>query len=470
MAAKQAPQRWSLGLLAGFLGAFLFLEILPFLMVGPALLFLAVVSGGDMVRVVLAGPAAGLIFVLTTCAVVALSKRVIMPATPTGVFPLRSWFGLRKWLADNLMNTSLAATNSLYATLYTIPWLRLLGAKIGQRAEVSTVSHVDPDLLVVGAESFVADLAVVGAARHYRGCIALGVTEIGVRTFVGNAALVPSNTRLPDNSLIGVQSVPPAQPMERGTSWLGSPAIFLPRRQVCANFDERVTYNPPARLVACRLAIEFLRVTLPSVLLSTFALLGTLAAYLLTSVVSTPLLAILLPGVYLASALAGCLVVVALKWLVMGRYRPRVEPMWSHFVWRSEFITALYESAAVPGLLGGFTGTPLLAPLLRLLGVRIGRRVFIETTYMTEFDLVQVGDDAAIGGTTSLQTHLFEDRVMKMSTVRIGSGCTVGPRAVVLYDSQLEDGAELDALSLAMKGERLPAATTWRGIPAHQVE
>jgi hypothetical protein len=52
-----------------------------------------------------------------------------MPKTPTGIFPLRSWFGLRKWLADNLMSASLSVTNSLYATLYTIPWLRLLGAK-----------------------------------------------------------------------------------------------------------------------------------------------------------------------------------------------------------------------------------------------------------------------------------------------------------------------------------------------------
>ena len=154
----------------------------------------------------------------------------------------------------------------------------------------------------------------------------------------------------------------------------------------------------------------------------------------------------------------------------MGRYRPHVAPMWSHFVWRSELITALYESAAVPGFLGGFTGTPFMAPLLNLLGARVGCRVYIETTYLTEFDLVHVGDDAMIGDTTSLQTHLFEDRVMKMSTVTIGAGCSVGPRSVVLYDSRLAEGTELDALSLVMKGERLPGGTRWRGIPARLVD
>jgi non-ribosomal peptide synthetase-like protein len=470
MAGRRAPRQWSASLIAGFFAAFLFLEILPLLMVGPALLFLILVSGGDMVRIVAFAPVAGIIFVLSACGVLALAKRVIMPKVHTGIYPLRSWFGLRKWLADGLMNTSLAVTNSLYATLYTSPWLRLLGAKIGPRAEVSTVAHIDPELLVLGAESFVADLAVLGAARHYRGSIALGVTEVGVRTFVGNAALVPSNTRLAHNSLIGVQSVPPAQAVEPGTSWLGSPAIFLPRRQASQKFDESVTFRPPARLVACRLSIEFFRVVLPSVLLAVFGLLGTLAASRLAAVLSTPVLAVALPAVYLAAGLLLYLTVVALKWILVGRYRPRVAPMWSHFVWRSELVTALYESAAVPGLLGGFTGTPFLAPLLRLLGVKIGKRVYMTTTYVTEFDLVQVGDDAMISGATSLQTHLFEDRVMKMSTVTVGQACSIGPRAVVLYDSQLEDEADLDALSLVMKGERLPAATQWRGIPAQLVQ
>ncbi len=110
MATAKAPERWTAGLVAGFVGAFAFLEILPFLMVAPSLLFLALVSGGDMVRVVLAAPVAAVLFVLTVCFLVAVCKRVIMPQTPTGVFQLRSWFGLRKWLADQMMNTSLGLT------------------------------------------------------------------------------------------------------------------------------------------------------------------------------------------------------------------------------------------------------------------------------------------------------------------------------------------------------------------------
>jgi len=43
-----------------------------------------------------------------------------------GLYPARSGLGVRKWIADKLLEISLAYTNSLDATLYTGPWLRLL--------------------------------------------------------------------------------------------------------------------------------------------------------------------------------------------------------------------------------------------------------------------------------------------------------------------------------------------------------
>ena len=129
----------------------------------------------------------------------------------------------------------------------------------------------------------------------------------------------------------------------------------------------------------------------------------------------------------------------------------------------------MYESAAVPSLIALASGTTFAGPLLRLFGVKVGKRVYLDTTFTTEFDLVHIGDDASIGRACSLQSHLFEDRVMKMSRVDIGSGATVGSRAVVLYDTEVGAGASIDALSLVMKGESIPANSNWRGIPARRV-
>jgi non-ribosomal peptide synthetase-like protein len=132
----------------------------------------------------------------------------------------------------------------------------------------------------------------------------------------------------------------------------------------------------------------------------------------------------------------------------------------------SELATGLYEAAAVPALLQSLTGTPFLGPLLRLFGAHVGRRTCIDTTYLTEFDLVHVGDDAAVGTGASLQTHLFEDRVMKMSDVHVEAGASVGARSVVLYDATVGRDSTLGPLSLVMKGESLAAGTHWHGIPA----
>jgi len=64
-----------------------------------------------------------------------------------------------------------------------------------------------------------------------------------------------------------------------------------------------------------------------------------------------------------------------------------------------------------------------------------------------------------------IQNHLFEDRIMKSSTLCIDELCTVGNMSVVLYDTRMKRGAVLGPLSLLMKGEIMPAGQRWHGIP-----
>jgi non-ribosomal peptide synthetase-like protein len=471
LAALPPAQPWGAAGRLGTLAGLALLDLLPILMLVPTLLLVwgALLQFGQTVGL-LAALCVGPVFVATVCLTIAATRQAVLPATPTGIHPARSTLGVRKWVADKLLEMSLEITNSLYATLYTVPWLRALGARVGPGAEVSTVAHVDPDLLTLGRESFVADMASAGGATFHRGWVSFRTTEVGERAFVGNAALLPPGSRLGPGSLVGVQTVPPPGGVPAESAWLGSPAMHLPARQDSGDFAERLTFRPSRRRVAERLVIEFLRICLPSSLIAVAIYLYLLAlstiaaagAPLWAAVLVAPLLAVLF-GVLVTGAVA------AVKWLALGTYRSRVEPLWSRFVRRSEFVTGLYEAAAVPAMLQLFRGTPLLPPALRLLGARIGRRTYLATTYLTEFDLVDIGDDAAIGRDASLQTHLFEDRVMKMSTVRIGAGATVGDRAIVLYDASVGEGTALEPLSLVMKGESLPAHTRWRGIPAEGV-
>jgi len=158
--------------------------------------------------------------------------------------------------------------------------------------------------------------------------------------------------------------------------------------------------------------------------------------------------------------------VAAFKWLLLGRYRQRSEPMWTPFVWLSEAATNLYEGIAVPNFMRYLRGTPWLPWAFNLLGCHIGKGVYLDTTDITEFDCVHIGDHAEMNALTCPQTHLFEDRVMKVDHVVIGPQVTVGPRSTVLYGARLGERVQLGPMTLVMKGESLPAATRWRGNPA----
>ncbi|MFF4529374.1 Pls/PosA family non-ribosomal peptide synthetase [Streptomyces sp. NPDC001407] len=467
MAEGADDRPWTASLLAGYAAGALLLTLVPLLVAAAGSAPVAyVVWRYGFAWALVATTAAGPLVVLTTCALVLLVKRTVLPRVRAGIHPERSGFGVRKWIGDGMMTTSLTLTHSLYSTLYLVPFLRLLGARTGRWSEVATVSFVDPDMLVIGEESFVADVCVVGPAVFHRGRITVAPAEIGRRGFVGNGALVPGSSRLGENSLLGVHSLAPSRPIDPETTWLGSPAIFLPRREASRDFPAKFLYSPSRGLIAARLAVEYFRVTLPGTLGALGALGSLWASVQLAGFLPPWALLLLGPALFLGVGVACTLAVVLLKWLVIGRYRPRVEPLWGVWVRRTELITGLFENLVVPALVNFLTGTPWMAPVMRLFGARIGRRVWLSTTYMTEFDLVEVGDDAAVAEVTSLQTHLFEDRVMKMSRVRVGASSSVGTRSVVLYDAEVGDGARLDALSLVMKGERLPGRSRWRGIPA----
>ena len=420
---------------------------------------------GSLAALVVA-PVAGLLFVLILSMLLVCVKNLVLARVEPGTFRIGSLVFLRKWFVDRLMEMSLLLTNSLYATLYLAPFLRGMGSRIGRLAEVSTISHITPDLLDIGDESFVADIAHVGPMVMAGAFCTLAPVTIGRRSFVGNAAFVPGGTRSGDNSLIGVLSVPPADTVPPDTTWLGSPPLHLPEREQSESFPEHLTYAPTRKLLLGRLFCEFFRVTLPASLLFAGGLLLIRASAMLLAAHGMAGAALLLAPAALDIAFMLTLLVAGLKKILVGTYQPRVRPMWSSFVWRSELVTALYENVVVPMLLARLTGTPFFAPVLRLFGARIGRRCCIETTFVTEFDLVEVGDDCCISQACSLQTHLFEDRVMKMSRLRIGNRCSIGPRAVVLYDAVLEDGVRLDGLSLVMKGETLARNTRWQGSPA----
>ncbi len=416
----------------------------------------------------LAAPLVGACFIVCVAAEVVLLKWLLIGRARAGRYPVHGWFYVRNWVVEQLLAFSLDVAGPLHATLFLKPWYRAFGARLGRFAEVSTAATTTPDLLDIGDDCTIADEVSLGAARVENGWLTLAPTRLGRRTFVGNSAVIPAGTTLGTGSLVGVLTVAPADPAQAGRSgacWLGSPPIFLPRRQPCAGFPEQTTFRPPRKLQWARACWEIFRITLPGAgfIIVTVAVLD--AALKLWGLLGPLATLLLLPAVFAACCAAVILAVVPVKWVVAGRYRPFRKPFWSAFVWRLEFVNALFEFLATPIGLEALRGTPLLPWYLRLLGCRIGNGVYIDSTGFLEFDLVDIGDRAILNKDCILQTHLFEDRVLKGSWLRIGSDCEIGAQSVVLYDTEMKDGARLGPLSLVMKGEILPAGPVWVGSP-----
>jgi non-ribosomal peptide synthetase-like protein len=113
-----------------------------------------------------------------------------------------------------------------------------------------------------------------------------------------------------------------------------------------------------------------------------------------------------------------------------------------------------------------FDGTPFKAIFWRLLGVRMGRRVFDDGCAIIERSLTSVGSGTTLNMACILQGHSLEDGAFKSDHISIGPGCTVGTGAFVHYAVAMEDGSLLEADSFAMKGSVIRPGARWLGNPA----
>jgi non-ribosomal peptide synthetase-like protein len=398
-----------------------------------------------------------LTYALVVAGVVRATGRLLRP----GWHAEDATVGWALWFSENVMTTARAMLFPLMCSIYTRPWLRLMGVEVGRRTEISTVVGVNR-LSRFGARSFATDDVVLCGARARDGWLHVGETVIGDGTFLGNGALLEPGTTLGDRCLVGVLTTPPADCAD-GTSWFGAPALELPR--VADVGDPARTTDPPRRLVLARGVMDLLRILLPSTasLMLGFGVLEALQA--IGSAYGIPVMAVTAPLVIFATGLVAIALTVAVKWIVIGRYRVGEHPLWSLFVWRDELINSAQEQLAGAWLMSFSIGTPLMSAYLRLLGAKVGRDVWCETMALTEFDLVTLGDGAVVNRHACVETHLFHDRLLRIGPSTFEAGATLGPSSAVLPDTHLGAGCVVGARSVVLRGEELPAGTRWVGAP-----
>jgi non-ribosomal peptide synthetase-like protein len=370
---------------------------------------------------------------------------------------------IRVWLKSGLVDS---AGTWLSGGLFWPVWLRWAGMKVGRGCEISTIIDVIPELVDLRRDTFLADGIYLGGPRIQRGTVTLAPVRLDHDTFVGNHAVIPAGQRLPPDILIGICTKVAEHAVRPGSSWFGHPPFELPRREI-VEYDRTMTHDPPLARLVSRVCWEWLRFALPIV--PAMVLMAWIAGvqFAATAMPLWALLAVGAAAVTLGCAILPCLVVLALKWLLIGKVRAGVHPLWSCWCSRWDFLYVAWGVIA-SGVLASFEGTLLLPLYLRRMGMKIGKRVVLSEgfTQVVDPDMLLIGDGATVNA--MFQAHTFEDRVLKIGPVRVGAHSTLGEGVVPLYGADIGVGTFVAPHSVVMKHERLRAGLRYEGAPTNR--
>ncbi|MEV0226104.1 Pls/PosA family non-ribosomal peptide synthetase [Streptomyces sp. NPDC050704] len=355
---------------------------------------------------------------------------------------------------------------------YIVHYLRAIGYDLSHVEQTGSnfgtqVQHETPYLASVGSGTMVADGLSVINADFSGTSFRVSQASIGAHNFLGNAIAYPSGGRTGENCLLATKVMVPLDgEVREGVGLLGSPPFEIPRT---VERDTRFDHLREGDELRRRLAAKN-RYNLRTIGL--FLFVRWLHSFMLTVI---GFAAYDLYGTHGAAggAVVGASLALGVVFTVgyfvlvercLTRFRPlrpRLCSIYDPVFWRQERLWKVPEGAVKV-----LNGTPFKNVIWRLLGVRIGRRVFDDGCSITERTLAAIGSDCTLNAHSTIQSHSQEDGTFKSDHITIGEGCTLGVNSLVHYGSSMGDGAVLAADSFLMKGEELPRYANWGGNPA----
>ncbi|WP_330456074.1 phosphopantetheine-binding protein [Streptomyces sp. NBC_00820] len=352
---------------------------------------------------------------------------------------------------------------------YIVHYLRGIGYDLSRVEQTGSnfgteVQHETPLLVTVGRGTMVADGLSVINADYSSTSFRVSRATIGAHNFLGNNIAYPTGGRTGENCLLATKVMVPLDgEIREGVGLLGSPSFEIPRSvERDSRFDDLRTGDTLRLRLAAknRYNLRSMAFMLGVRWLQTFAL--TLIA--LASVDLYGVLGHVVIAGYLALTLAfSTLYYIVVERAIMSfrRLRPQLCSIYDRSFWLQERLWKVPDH-----YLNIFNGTPFKCFVWRLLGVRVGRRVFDDGCYLTDRTLATIGDECTLNAGSKIQCHSQEDGTFKSDHTALGAGCTLGVASHVHYGVTMNDGAVLAPDSFLMKGEEVPSYARWGGNPA----
>lgn len=405
---------------------------------------------------------ASMVHTILQLLITALLCRYLPKMKPPCTYPLTHW---RAQIAGLKMSMVLQAAEMLADASIVPAFIRLCGAKMGPGC-VMGLQVTLPETLEVGQKSFFATGNILTSVDVDRGQFKVPcITYMGNQTFLGNHNHLPEG--LPDNSFCGVGTWLPKRPTEPNMSYFGNPAMKF--RRLSSQAAGNVNQGPEKAHFLARFWHHFSTSVMDVFLYrgvqgSTTAM-AFVASRMVCPFVSEVWEPVNLLLIYIGFALGSWyLFSVVLGNLLFNGHAPRSNAYYSTTVTR--WFTALTAQQRVFKLPFQTAGSRWQAPILRLLGARVGKRFFcMNELVLVDAPFTEVGDDVTVDYDGQVRCHSFEDFRLKFVHYKIGHRVTIMSGAsVAMCDAG--DGAVLRPGSLTWKGSNLEPNTVYEGAPA----
>jgi acetyltransferase-like isoleucine patch superfamily enzyme len=115
------------------------------------------------------------------------------------------------------------------------------------------------------------------------------------------------------------------------------------------------------------------------------------------------------------------------------------------------------------------TLTPYGIWFLKAMGMKIGKRAFINTEYISDPSFITLGDDVVIGGSVRIFAHYGGGGSLVIAPVTVGHRATLGLGCSVMGDVEIGEDAVILPHSVLLPGSRVGAGEVWGGVPARPI-
>jgi non-ribosomal peptide synthetase-like protein len=155
---------------------------------------------------------------------------------------------------------------------------------------------------------------------------------------------------------------------------------------------------------------------------------------------------------------------VAVKWLLIGKWKQEAIPVWSLRYFRFWAVKSLVGTAPM-----ALFGDPFYNLYLRLLGAKIGANTVIRCTRPpTCTDLISVGANTVLSKDSIMSGYRAQSNFIHTGPVHIGANAFVGEASVLDINTTMEDDTQLGHASSLHDGQRIPQGKHFHGCPAQE--